>query len=134
MEEDIKKMASKWGTILYHQTSPAIAKKIIDEQKMIRGTKGLAGGGIYFADKPELTNKLTHHPGDIIKANVSLGKIMVVHIDEYPKKRNELESMTYTQLKNKGFNSVCLSRNDRGLEIIVYDWDQVKNITYYKKK
>ena len=60
------------GTKLYHQTDLPTAKIILE---MKPGSRGLAGGGIYFATTPELTGHKAHKKGVILEVTVDLGRI-----------------------------------------------------------
>merc|ERR1712147_13738 len=42
--------AKQYGTALFHQTDEKTASIILSTQEMKPGSKGLAGGGIYFAN------------------------------------------------------------------------------------
>ena len=48
------------GTKLYHQTDHPTARIILETQEMKPGSRGRAGGGIYFATTPELTGHKAH--------------------------------------------------------------------------
>ncbi|CAJ1386254.1 unnamed protein product [Effrenium voratum] len=106
--------------VLYHQTSPEAAREILRSQKMRRGSGGLAGGGIYFADSKEATNKKAHKRGVILQASVRLGKVKAVCGTAY--------NTTFTSLQSEGFDSVKVLDRPTGIEYVVYSWDQVSDI------
>jgi hypothetical protein len=58
---------------LYHQTSPECSRMILRSQSFHCGAKGMLGGGIYFAESAEETNRKSTHKGAIIKAQVIVG-------------------------------------------------------------
>ena len=46
---------------LYHVTSPDSAKAIVNSYKMLRGSTGLFGGGIYFAETEAIASHKAHN-------------------------------------------------------------------------
>jgi hypothetical protein len=104
---------------LFHETSLKSAERILNSQKMLRGRKGLAGGGIYFALTPQEAHRKTEHGGIMLEANVNLGRIKKI-------KRTGAKNLTGCKLEKKGYESVLIPR--RSPEIVVYNADQVKNI------
>lgn len=107
--------AKMYGTELFHQTDKATAEIILRTQEMKPGKEGLAGGGIYFATTTELTSHKAHAHGIILKAYVSLGKILTLE-------SGGDKSMTLGKLKSQGFDSVCIARQvSSGHEYVVYD-------------
>ena len=107
-------------TTLYHQTDPAAASAIISSQRMRRGAGGMAGGGIYFAVSKADTHRKAQKHGVILEADVTLGRILTISA-------NGDSSITYRKLKSMGYDSVKIPRPN-GIEHVVYDWTQVKNI------
>lgn len=108
---------------LYHQTSPENAERILQSQTMIKGTSGMAGGGIYFAASPHDTNHKAKHTGCILRAEVILGNVL-----RLPK--NGLSHITYEWLQERGYDSVQIPR-DNGTEYVVYHSSQVVRISRY---
>ena len=103
--------------ILYHQTSPSIAAEIIDSGQMLRGTSGLAGGGIYFAENPgDTTYKATMY-GCILECEVRLGNVKTIAPGGDP-------SIHFWALFDDGFDSVYIPR--KRPEFVVYNRDQVR--------
>jgi hypothetical protein len=92
---------------------------------MIRGQTGSMGGGIYFAESPEATNRKARgeNKGVILKATVSLGNIK--HLDVLDNNAN------FHDLLNEGFDSIKTNYFQSGVEYIVYNFDQVANIEEY---
>merc|ERR1711998_210914 len=84
---------------------------------MLRGSKGLAGGGIYFAETPQATEHKALHKGVILRCEVKLGRVLKLG------HRGDC-SMTYTKLKKMGYDSVMISRAG-GMEYVVYNHEQV---------
>ena len=122
-EERARKAAAAGGIRLFHQTDRDIAEIILKTQRMKPGSSGLAGGGIYFATTPELTQHKAQRKGVILEATVRLGKIMTLDSDgDSSMSRPKLQRMG-------GFDSVCIARPvSRGHEYVVYDSKQVLSI------
>lgn len=112
LEED---HARRYGTMLYHQTDAATARIILQRQEMKPGTKGLAGGGIYFATTAASTSHKAVKQGIILQAYVSLGKILTLEADGD-------KLMTPEKLNGMHYDSVCIARKvSSGHEYVVYD-------------
>ena len=107
--------------ILYHQTSRRNAQFILNGgNKMFRGSRGLADGGIYFAISKEQTNDKAQSKGVYITASVRLGRVK--EVDMFAN-----ESITFTKLLNQGYDSVKINRGSESKsEYVVYNYDQVK--------
>lgn len=106
--------------LLYHQTSPDAAEAILETQKMMRGSKGVVGGGIYFAESPGDTHHKAQGRGVMLAAKVSVGRVKVLNVG--PDK-----DYTFTSLHQEGFDSV-LVRMRSGPEWVVYNYDQVQEV------
>ena len=63
---------------LYHQTSKENADAILKEQRMLPGSSGLAGGGIYFAETAAHTDHKAINRGVGLEADVRLGRTKTV--------------------------------------------------------
>ena len=114
--------AEQAGTQLYHQTSSTKADIILRTQTMRPGSRGLAGGGIYFTTTKELTGHKAQVRGVVLKATVRLGKILTLQA-------NGDRSMTLQKLRGMGFDSVNIAREvSSGHEYVVYDPAQVLKI------
>lgn len=50
MSTHAARLAQKDPVWLYHQTDPNAATSILTSQRMLRGSAGLVGGGIYFGE------------------------------------------------------------------------------------
>ena len=85
---------------------------------MVRGLDGLCGGGIYFADSVEATHAKAH-VGAVLAAKVKLGNTKRLHA---------AADVHFHSLLKKGFDGVTISRQS-GTEFVVYNFDQVYNIT-----
>lgn len=105
---------------LYHQTDRAATNGILQTQRFLRGKGGLAGGGIYFAKTAQETQRKALHTGVMLKADVSLGRIKDIQRGD--------SSITHFKLKKEGYDSVCIQGRASGLEYVVYNYDQVRNI------
>ena len=108
---------------LYHQTSYDVAHTIVREQKMIRGSSGLAGGGIYFAESPSETMNKAHSKGVILKATVLLGSQKTIS-------PSGDGSISFESLLREGYDSVLIPRPG-GTEHVVYNYDQVRDISIH---
>ncbi|CEM31362.1 unnamed protein product [Vitrella brassicaformis CCMP3155] len=108
------------GITLYHQTSAASAQAIASGRKMMRGSTGIVGGGIYFAASEQATMGKAHSPGCMIEARVYLGNSLKISAllgaGQY----------THTSLKAQGYDSVHLTGMPTGDEYIVFNWAQVR--------
>lgn len=118
-----KRLARGPKTELYHQTDEKSADAIIRSQKFFRGSDGYSGGGIYFADSPQATNRKAHSKGVILSATVALGKIQTQK-GSFPN--------TFTDLIKQGFDSVRATGLRSGVEYVVFNWDQCSNIKFLK--
>lgn len=110
---------------LIHQTSLQAAEAIISSQKMLPGSDGKFGGGIYFANTIEAATSKALRSGVYLIADVYIGKA-------YPCPLNDMQSVRngkQTLLQN-GYKSVIGYRMSNGKEIVAYSSDQVKNIKY----
>ena len=105
---------------LYHQTDPAAANAILRSGKMMRGSAGLAGAGIYFATSKQDTNHKAHQRGAYLECRVQVGKVKTVSANGDP-------SITCRSLRREGYDSVLIPRQN-GHEYVVYDWAQVKSV------
>jgi len=106
----------KFFTIIW--TDSESAAKIRSSGKMFRGSSGLAGGGIYFADSPSETSGKAHNHGVIIKCEVDRGKVKSLG-------SSGDSSITHRSLKKGGFDSVQIARPG-GTETVVYNHGQVR--------
>mmetsp|Transcript_10546 Transcript_10546/g.19151 ORF Transcript_10546/g.19151 Transcript_10546/m.19151 type:complete len:247 (-) Transcript_10546:18-758(-) len=103
--------------LLYHQTSAEVASAILESGNMHCGNRGLAGGGIYFAETPEHTDHKAKKKGAVLECAVRLGRVKRLSAGGD-------KSITYESLKEEGYDSVCIARRN-GLEYVVYDSAQV---------
>ncbi|CAE8587102.1 unnamed protein product [Polarella glacialis] len=108
---------------LYHQTSTETAARILQSKEMLRGSSGLAGGGIYFAETPEETQDKCHSRGCILEATVRLGRMKDAGSNGC--------STTFTDLQREGYDSVRITGRTSGTEFVVCNKDQVMSIRRY---
>ena len=104
---------------LFHQTCVDSAKKILASQRMVRGMDGICGAGIYFADSVEATFPKAHKHGAVLAAKVKMGNTKLL---------NGPADVHFHSLLQEGFDSVTIS-SASGTEYVVYNFDQVYNIT-----
>ena len=113
---------------LYHLTSISAGKAIKKSGKMLRGSSGWFGGGIYFAKSVAICARKSKNGTDcVIKAEVNMGKALV--IDANSNKTN----YTYTKLKKMGCNSVIAKGIATGDEFVVFNYSQVKILSIKDK-
>lgn len=107
---------------LYHQTAKENATKIMDSETLFAGSKGLAGGGIYFATSKAHTQHKALTKGIILTCCVRLGRIKRV-----PHRGDS--SLSSARMAAEGYDSVVLLRNN-GHEYVVYRPDQVTILSF----
>ena len=100
---------------LFHITrfGPEIRKS----GEMRRGSNGIAGGGIYFAETKAQANMKALTRGWIVTANVLVGKSKMMRTPE---------NATFESLYASGYDSVEYFGLRTGAEYIVYNKDQVE--------
>eukprot|EP01083_Nonionella_stella_P050655 134664_1 len=86
---------------LYHQTDQKGATAIQKSAKMIRGSQGMLGAGIYFAETKSATNKKALHSGYKIIADVFVGKVKIVS-----KPTNKDKKESFYSLWKQGYDSI----------------------------
>ncbi len=106
--------------VLYHQTDSVTAAKILQDQKMLRGTVGMAGGGIYFATSAHDTYHKARAQGTVLECQVHLGRVLSVSA-------NGNRDMGFRKLYHTGYDSVMIPRSG-GTEYVVYNSDQVVSV------
>ena len=114
------------GTLtLYHITDKAAAKAIKKSGKMLRGSQGAYGAGIYFAESPKACMGKAHNHGWLIKARVKMGKAKVV---------SQTGDHSHSELKKAGFDSVYAPTGPRGgdAEYVVFNHSQVTVVSVEK--
>jgi hypothetical protein len=133
MQDRQRSLDAGGKTILYHQTSEAAAKQIMASGgKMLRGSYGIAGAGIYFAQTPKMTEHKALSLGVVLECEVKLG-------NQKQLGRAADHTMTFKKLSQEGYHSVVVDRGEQGFPVpkvvnevasgyewIVYSWDQVK--------
>ena len=102
----------------------------------MRGSEGIAGGGIYFAFTPRETEWKCEHEEDdgvVLECAVRIGNTRVVERDE------EDDEWTFAELASEGIDSILLRRGlckvqgpffnkPAGDEMVIYSWDQARVI------
>lgn len=120
---------------LYHQTSKTTAQRIyVAGGKMVRGSGGVAGGGIYFAESARETEWKweAKDPSEpvVLECEVRVGTVKEVG-------RDGDRGITFASLASEDLDSVLCDRGKcevegphkgkpSGNEVIVYSWDQVR--------
>ena len=108
---------------LYHQTN-ATSFRLIEQSglKMLRGSSGMAGGGIYFAVSKGDTDHKAHKKGVMLTCSVRLGKVKKIAVGGDV-------SVTFKSLQEEGFDSVEIPRPG-GTEYVVYNLDQARVVKH----
>ena len=113
---------------LYHLTSISAGKAIKKSGKMMRGSKGWFGGGIYFAKSIAICARKSKNGTDcVIKAEVNMGTALLIDANTCK------TTYTYTKLKKMGCNSVLATGIKTGDEFVVFNYDQVKILSVKDK-
>ena len=113
---------------LYHLTSISAGKAIKKSGKMLRGSSGWFGGGIYFAKSVAICARKSKNGTDcVIKAEVNMGKALVINANTCK------TTYTYTKLKNMGCDSVIANGIATGDEFVVFNYSQVKILSVKDK-
>ena len=108
---------------LYHVTNKTCADAIKEDYKLKRGSQGMFGGGIYFAETPSVAKNKAYRDVYLITCLVLVGeehKVMDCNGGKF----------TFQQLQKMKKDSVW-APNGCGTgecERVVYNWDQVKVI------
>ena len=116
----LKKGDDKYGKVItvYHKTDPNIAASIISSQTFIRGSKGMVGAAIYFADNPRDTwTKAVGSQGGggtILKCKINIGKVK--ELSDYPGE----EGPYLKWMKLSGKNATLKNLNNEGCDSILY--------------
>eukprot|EP01084_Bolivina_argentea_P256733 432349_1 len=112
---------------LYHVTDEKCAESIFTENMMKCGSKGMFGGGIYFAESAYDAHHKAKRSGVLITAKVFVG-------NEYTVKNQFDGFFDFPTLQQLGFDSVY-APNGAGsgaVERVVYSSDQVQLLTKQK--
>jgi hypothetical protein len=84
------------------------------------GSRGIAGGGIYFAWSLEDAARKSHHSGVVLECEVDIGRVHYAGFMGDP-------SLNLERLKESGYDSVLIPRNgDPGTEFCVYKPSRVR--------
>jgi hypothetical protein len=108
---------------LYHQTDHDAWRQIAATGLMLRGSKGVAGGGIYFAESARETHAKAIARGVIVEALVLLGHVKHLSYSGDP-------SIRFRRLLREGYDSVTFPRHS-GREWVVYSHDQVSVLRHW---
>jgi hypothetical protein len=111
--------------MLYHQTNRAAADSILRSQSFRPGKEGFAGAGIYFCMNPEDTHGKAHEHGVVLEAKVLIGQSENISVSN--------PSMTREYLKSMKKDSVIILGMRTGVECVIYDHSQIKDIREFKE-
>lgn len=103
---------------LYHVTDEAGIAGIHRTQMMKAGSKGMLGGGMYFAETPDQAKDKAKHRGFLLEVLVRVGWIIVLD-------REVNHGLTKDMLRAVGCDSVKSVGHNTGNEYVVYDPDQI---------
>ena len=101
---------------LYHITQ--YGQEIRKSGEMVRGTHGIAGGGIYFAETVKEADYKSKSKGWLVTANVLVGNQYKAYFPNF--------RFTYQSLFASGYDSVLFLGLQSGNEHVVYNKDQVE--------
>lgn len=110
--------------ILYHQTSPEIARAILATGQMKPGSKGYGGAGIYFAAAPEITATKATKKGVILECEVDLGKVKEI------RSAGDWSSRVWHWLYD--YDSIKITSISDGAEWVVFDSSRVKAVRLWR--
>lgn len=112
--------------VLYHATNKEAAHSILNSKKMVPGSQGMYGAGIYFAESEDICKHKTAQGEDyLITALVILNKSLFVK--SLPYNIGQLRTLNYEFIKKLGVQSV-IGKTNSGLEYVVYRSKDVKVI------
>ncbi|CEM31348.1 unnamed protein product [Vitrella brassicaformis CCMP3155] len=103
----------------YHQTSPDRGQQITQSGVMQPSASGAAGCGIYFAIRPNETQRKAHNHGCMVTAEISLRRPKHVW-------RGKVPNVTYESLAAEGYDGVIVHGFRSGVEVVVYKSEQVR--------
>lgn len=129
LHDQDKRLKSGEIKTLYHQTDQSSADAILKSNKMLRGSSGLAGGGIYFATTPSHTNHKAMKKGVILECDVALGRTYTTSSDG----DSSLSFRKLLFMDDIGFDSVVIPRIN-GHEYVVYNHKQILNVRIYQPR
>jgi hypothetical protein len=112
--------ASLRGTTLtlYHATNMKAYSSIRSSKRMISGTYGAFGCGMYFARTPDDARRKSRHGSEaVFAANVTLNNPVRLY--------DKWEWLTPAILRSMGFDSVITDRFN-GTEFVVFSSDNVQ--------
>eukprot|EP00484_Ammonia_sp_Unknown_P026984 CAMPEP_0197048460 /NCGR_PEP_ID=MMETSP1384-20130603/23819_1 /TAXON_ID=29189 /ORGANISM="Ammonia sp." /LENGTH=115 /DNA_ID=CAMNT_0042480603 /DNA_START=270 /DNA_END=617 /DNA_ORIENTATION=- len=113
--------------VLYHVTNKAGADGIGQAKQMNRGSDGMFGGGVYFAESEEVAKYKAIYKGYSIKATVLVGKELKVDSHTAGK-------FSFRELWKKGYDSVWAPKGcgTGECERVIYNYDQIEIISITK--
>jgi len=118
-------MSGRYSFTGYHQTDPESAESILRSMRMITGSSGLVGGGIYLASTPEATFRKARRHGVILRVVIRYNKVK----DVGPEGDS---SITQAQLDMEGYDVVrCHRPGPDGVEWVVYSNDKIESIHFH---
>mmetsp|Transcript_83485 Transcript_83485/g.241586 ORF Transcript_83485/g.241586 Transcript_83485/m.241586 type:complete len:138 (+) Transcript_83485:24-437(+) len=106
---------------LYHLTPAGAA--IRSTGRMLPGSRGKVGGGIYFCHSlTDCSKKSTQGKGWKVTARVLVGRAKELHI-------SQISTHDFTRLQREGFDSIRLIGLTCGVEYVVFNADQVELVS-----
>jgi hypothetical protein len=116
--------SSSSTVVLYHQTSPEIARAILSTGQMKPGSKGYGGAGIYFAAAPEITTAKATKKGVILECEVDLGKVKDINCS------GDWSGRLWHWLYD--YDSIKITSISDGVEWVVFDSSRVRAVRLWR--
>lgn len=116
--------------VLIHQTDIGAAEAIIGSQKMIPGSKGMYGPGVYFGNSVDACNLKALKKGVYLAVEVNPGKTKPISKEEANALNMYNDLSQYQKLINQGFTAVCGYHQPTGREFVLYDPNRIISIKY----
>lgn len=116
--------------VLIHQTDLPSAEAIIGSQRMIPGSKGMYGPGIYFGNTVGACDFKALKKGVYLAVEVDPGLTKPISKEEANAKDMYHDLSQSQQLISQGFTAVCGYHQPTGREFVIYDPSRIISIKY----
>jgi len=104
---------------VYHQTDDESAQAILRSKRFNRGSSGIAGPGIYFAETPEATQNKARKRGHILRCTILLGNMLELGAQGD-------STLSIEKMRARGYDSASVARELK--EYVVYGSDQIIDV------
>ena len=116
--------------VLLHQTGLQAAEAIIGSQKMLPGSKGMYGPGVYFGNSIGSCDLKALNKGVYLVAEVEPRKTKPISKEE-ANQLNMYNDLSVSQkLMAQGFTAVCGYHQPTGREFVLYDPSLIISVKY----